>query len=223
MHKITVNDLPEPMPSEAVDNGPSVVERPQSAWPVAPTGFKVTLYAGGDNGLDQASNKKAVLGPATKGNVPRASFDPNGPQWRLVCLGFRGGHRVRAARRAAGWAGEGHFAVCNGVGPSVWYCVLPGPRPEVRLCGEYDDGDALSISRGRFAGIRGAGDDRARPAGVCAVARRRPLDAGCGVYQGGGSGCLCRWARGRMRMIRIRIRGSFTARMCWSLRPRASL
>jgi glucose/arabinose dehydrogenase len=46
--KITVADLPEPKPSESVDNGPTVVPRPKGAWPLAPAGFKVQLYAGGD-------------------------------------------------------------------------------------------------------------------------------------------------------------------------------
>jgi len=47
-HKITVADLPEPHPDEAVNNGPKLVARPDNAWPIAPPGFKVTLYAGGD-------------------------------------------------------------------------------------------------------------------------------------------------------------------------------
>jgi glucose/arabinose dehydrogenase len=46
--KITVADLPAPAPQEAVSNGPHIVPRPTAAWPVAPPGFKVTLYAGGD-------------------------------------------------------------------------------------------------------------------------------------------------------------------------------
>ena len=47
-HKITVADLPAPNPAEAVDNGPAVVPRPINAFPIAPAGFSVTLYAGGD-------------------------------------------------------------------------------------------------------------------------------------------------------------------------------
>ena len=47
-HKITLADLPEPKPDESVNNGPHLVARPDNAWPVAPPGFKVTLYAGGD-------------------------------------------------------------------------------------------------------------------------------------------------------------------------------
>jgi glucose/arabinose dehydrogenase len=40
-----VADLPAPNPSESVDNGPTLVPRPEGAWPVAPKGFKVELYA----------------------------------------------------------------------------------------------------------------------------------------------------------------------------------
>ena len=47
-HHITVADLPGPHPEEAVNNGPTLVARPKGAWPIAPAGFKVTLYAGGD-------------------------------------------------------------------------------------------------------------------------------------------------------------------------------
>ncbi len=45
--KITVADLPEPKEDESVDNGPSVVARPEGAWPQAPAGFKVEMYAQG--------------------------------------------------------------------------------------------------------------------------------------------------------------------------------
>jgi glucose/arabinose dehydrogenase len=47
IRKITLADLPEPMPDESVDNGPSLVPRPEGAWPVAPAGFKVQMYAQG--------------------------------------------------------------------------------------------------------------------------------------------------------------------------------
>ena len=56
-HKITLADLPEPNPAESVDNGPKVVPRPANAWPIAPAGFKVTLYAGGDSApMQRADN-----------------------------------------------------------------------------------------------------------------------------------------------------------------------
>src|SRR6185312_5344289 len=47
VHKITVSDLPQPQNTESVDNPPRVVSRPHDAWPQAPAGFKVELYAGG--------------------------------------------------------------------------------------------------------------------------------------------------------------------------------
>jgi hypothetical protein len=47
--KLTVADLPEPYATPSVDNGPNgttnMIARPKDAWPQAPTGFKVELYA----------------------------------------------------------------------------------------------------------------------------------------------------------------------------------
>jgi glucose/arabinose dehydrogenase len=57
--KITVADLPAPKPEEAVNNTPHLIPRPADAWPVAPAGFKVTLYAGGDAApMQRADNKE---------------------------------------------------------------------------------------------------------------------------------------------------------------------
>ena len=44
---LTVADLPQPMPDQSVDNGANMVPRPKDAWPQAPKGFKVELYAQG--------------------------------------------------------------------------------------------------------------------------------------------------------------------------------
>ena len=57
-HKITLADLPQPNPEEAVDNTPHLVPKPADAWPTAPPGFKVTLYAGGDAAPMQRSENK---------------------------------------------------------------------------------------------------------------------------------------------------------------------
>src|SRR5258707_6942630 len=57
--RITVADLPEPNPQEAVNNTPQLVPRPKGAWPIAPAGFHVTLYAGGDaTPMQRADNKE---------------------------------------------------------------------------------------------------------------------------------------------------------------------
>ncbi|MGA7755260.1 MAG: PQQ-dependent sugar dehydrogenase [Candidatus Sulfotelmatobacter sp.] len=47
VRKITVADLPEPFATKSSSNGPSVVARPNDAWPVALPGFKVELFATG--------------------------------------------------------------------------------------------------------------------------------------------------------------------------------
>ena len=47
IHKLTVADLPEPYATKSSSNGPTVVARPQNAWPKAPDGFKVEQFTTG--------------------------------------------------------------------------------------------------------------------------------------------------------------------------------
>jgi glucose/arabinose dehydrogenase len=42
---LTTAELPAPAPDQSVDNGADMVPRPANAWPQAPKGFKVELYA----------------------------------------------------------------------------------------------------------------------------------------------------------------------------------
>ena len=78
--KITVADLPAPAPAEAVDNGPHVVPRPADAWPIAPPGYKVTLYAGGDTApMQRADNKEHMQLSGGTFTMPRLiRTAPNG-------------------------------------------------------------------------------------------------------------------------------------------------
>src|SRR4029077_14145620 len=46
---IKMSDLPAPFATQSATNGPKVVARPEAAWPKAPDGFKVQLYASGLN------------------------------------------------------------------------------------------------------------------------------------------------------------------------------
>jgi glucose/arabinose dehydrogenase len=46
-HKVTAADLPPPFATRSSDNGPDLVPRPEGAWPQAPAGFQVQLYAQG--------------------------------------------------------------------------------------------------------------------------------------------------------------------------------
>ena len=58
VRKITAQDLPAPYATNSAVNGPRVVDRPKNAWPQAPTGFKVELFA---TGLDEP--RKIITAP----------------------------------------------------------------------------------------------------------------------------------------------------------------
>jgi glucose/arabinose dehydrogenase len=79
-HKITLGDLPQPNPDESVQNQPRVIARPADAWPIAPPGFKVTLYAGGDNApMQRADNVEHMARAAGTFTMPRLiQVAPNG-------------------------------------------------------------------------------------------------------------------------------------------------
>src|SRR5579872_5284123 len=70
--KITVKDLPPPYASESAENAPDVVARPANAWPIAPKGFKVELYAAGLNNprlLRTAPNGDIFLAESGAGDI----------------------------------------------------------------------------------------------------------------------------------------------------------
>jgi glucose/arabinose dehydrogenase len=50
VHRISSSDLPPPYATESAGNAPSIVPRPEKAWPLAPDGFKVELLATGLKG-----------------------------------------------------------------------------------------------------------------------------------------------------------------------------
>ena len=79
-HKITVADLPEPHPDESANNQARIIPRPDGAWPIAPPGFKVTLYAGGDNApLQRADATQYMARAAGTFTEPRLIMTaPNG-------------------------------------------------------------------------------------------------------------------------------------------------
>jgi glucose/arabinose dehydrogenase len=70
--KITVKDLPQPYATDSALNGAELVARPVDAWPVAPAGFKVELFAAGlDNPrlLRSAPNGDVFLAESTPGRI----------------------------------------------------------------------------------------------------------------------------------------------------------
>jgi glucose/arabinose dehydrogenase len=78
--KITPADLPAPAPGEAVNNTPHLIPRPSDAWPQAPAGYKVTLYAGGDAvPMQRADNKEHMQLSGGTFTMPRLiRTAPNG-------------------------------------------------------------------------------------------------------------------------------------------------
>ncbi|HTW59423.1 MAG TPA: PQQ-dependent sugar dehydrogenase [Terriglobales bacterium] len=69
IHKITVNDLPQPYATQSAGNPAALVARPDNVWPVAPPGFKVELYAAG---LDNPR----LLRTAPNGDIFLAESEP---------------------------------------------------------------------------------------------------------------------------------------------------
>ena len=72
VRKIAGKDLPQPYATQSAENGPDLVGRPDSAWPVAPAGFKVQLYATGlDNPrlLRTAPNGDVFLAESSSGRI----------------------------------------------------------------------------------------------------------------------------------------------------------
>jgi glucose/arabinose dehydrogenase len=69
---ITLKDLPAPYASESATNGPKVVARPSNAWPKAPAGFSVQLYATGLTNprlMRMAPNGDIFLAETSAGNI----------------------------------------------------------------------------------------------------------------------------------------------------------
>ena len=72
IHKITAQDLPAPYTTRSASNGPDLVARPPGAWPKAPAGFSVQLYAAGlDNprAIRTAPNGDIFLAESNSGTI----------------------------------------------------------------------------------------------------------------------------------------------------------
>ena len=72
IHKITAKDLPAPYATKSASSWARIVDRPKNAWPQAPAGFKVDLFA---TGLDEprkiiaAPNGDIFLAQTHKGEI----------------------------------------------------------------------------------------------------------------------------------------------------------
>jgi len=69
---ITLQDLPEPYATESATAGPKIVARPADAWPKAPAGFKVELFATGLHNpriMRRAPNGDIFLAETSAGDI----------------------------------------------------------------------------------------------------------------------------------------------------------
>src|SRR5258707_66447 len=93
--KFSVANLPEPDPAQSVRAQPHIVARPENAWPVAPVGFKVTLYAGGDNGPspspDQQHSQQHGTKPPDSGTFRQPRLIRTAPNGDLFVADSGGG------------------------------------------------------------------------------------------------------------------------------------
>ena len=82
LHHIRITDLPDPYATLSVDSGTELIPRPPDAWPQAPPGFRVQLYASGlDNPrlIRTAPNGDIFLAESGPGNIRVfRGIDPNG-------------------------------------------------------------------------------------------------------------------------------------------------
>jgi glucose/arabinose dehydrogenase len=149
--KITVNDLPAPYASKSANNGPDVVSRPANAWPVAPAGFKVEMYAAG-------LENPRTLRVAPNGDIFLAETDPG---------------RIRVFRGMTG-DGKAEQSAVFASGLKEPYGIAfypPGPDPQWIYVGDvnevvrfpYHKGDLkASGEREHIADLPGGGGHKTR-------------------------------------------------------------
>ena len=127
---ITLKDLPAPYASKSAIGGPTVVPRPENAWPKAPEGFTVGLYATGLTNpriLRRAPNGDMFLAETTAGDIKI----------------FRG-------MTKDGKPEEVHV-FATGLNTPFGIAFYPlGPNPQWVYVGKHELGGALSLSERRF-------------------------------------------------------------------------
>ncbi len=133
--RITVADLPAPYATRSVDNGPHQIARPENAWPKAPAGFKVDLFATG------LQNPRATI-TAPNGDIFVAESQAN---------------RIHLLRAASG-AGKAEQATVFAEGLDLPFGLAfypPGPNPQWLYVGNtgsvvripYRNGDTRARGR----------------------------------------------------------------------------
>jgi glucose/arabinose dehydrogenase/cytochrome c5 len=119
VRKITVADLPKPYATHSANNGAEVATRPENAFPIAPEGFKVGLYA---SGLDNPR----LLRTAPNGDIFLAESEPG---------------RIRVLRgMTSDGKAEENAVFASGLKQPYGLAFYPaGPNPEWLYVGNTDE------------------------------------------------------------------------------------
>lgn len=117
--RLTLKDLPPPNQKESVENKPKEVRRPEGAWPVAPAGFQVTLFAEG-------LKKPRLIATAPNGDIFVAESEAD----RITVLRDADGQGQAKVREI--------FATKGLKQPFGLAFYPPGPNPQYLYIGNTD-------------------------------------------------------------------------------------
>jgi glucose/arabinose dehydrogenase/cytochrome c5 len=129
VRKITVQDLPAPFETESARNNAEMVGRPQDAWPKAPAGFKVDLYATHLNG-------PRAISPAPNGDYFVAESDPGDIK---VFRGITGDSKPQEVETFASGLSQPYGIAFYPPGPDAKYVYVGDTDAVVRF--PYQTGD----------------------------------------------------------------------------------
>jgi glucose/arabinose dehydrogenase len=148
--KLTLTDLPEPYATRSADNGPNgtanMIARPRDAWPQAPKGFKVELYAtdlGNPRLVRTAPNGDLFLADSQAGKI-------------LVFRGVRGGGKAQQTEEFATGLSQPFGIAFFPAGPNPKWIYVGNTDSVVRF--QYQNGDLKA--RGapqKLTGLPGGG------------------------------------------------------------------
>jgi len=145
-HHIRASDLPAPYATDAVRNGPSLIGRPDGAWPQAPKGFAVTLYA------ERLSNPR-LLRTAPNGDLFVAE---SGPGRIKVLRGVGADGKAKSVSVFATGLRKPFGIAFYPPGPEPKYVYVGNTNAVVRF--PYENGDV--VARGpaeKIADLPGGG------------------------------------------------------------------
>jgi glucose/arabinose dehydrogenase len=167
--KITVNDLPEPFATNSSSNGPEVVARPANAWPVAPAGFKVELYAAG---LDNPR----FLRTAPNGDIFLAESDPGRIR---VFRGMTGDGKPEQMQVFASGLKHPYGVAFYPPGPDPQWIYIGNSNEVIRF--PYHNGDLKASGESQhIAGLPNGGGHWTRPLDFSPDGKRMFVAVGSG-------------------------------------------